>query len=52
MQLNNEQKRQYEKPSMKVVEMQHRSMLLVGSGGGMDPLSPFAPGNDPLNPEP
>ena len=48
MQLNNEQKRQYEKPSMKVVEMQHRSMLLAGSGNELDPLSPFAPGNDPL----
>ena len=27
-------KRFYEKPSMKVVELQQRSMLLAGSGGG------------------
>ena len=25
-------KKQYEKPSMKVVELQHRTMLLAGSG--------------------
>lgn len=28
------EKRQYEKPSMKVVVLQHRSMLLAGSGLG------------------
>ncbi len=28
------EKRQYEKPSMKVVELQQRSMLLAGSGLG------------------
>ena len=27
-------KKQYDKPSMKVVELQQRSMLLAGSGGG------------------
>lgn len=40
-------KRHYDKPSMKVVELQHRTMLLAGSGlnapsnypGGGDPFS-------------
>ena len=40
----------YERPSMRVVELKLRPQLLVGSGNGVDPLSPFAPGNDPLNP--
>ena len=40
----------YEKPSMKVFELKRQPQLLVGSGNGVDPLSPFAPGNDPLNP--
>ena len=43
-------KKMYEKPSMKVVLLKQRTMLLAGSGNGVDPLSPFAPGNDPLNP--
>ena len=43
-------KRMYEKPSMKVVLLQQRTMLLAGSANGVDPLSPFAPGSDPLNP--
>ena len=46
-------KKLYEKPSMKVFELKHRPHLLIGSGGGgLDPLSPFAPDNnpDPLNP--
>ena len=43
-------KKQYEKPSMEVVMLQQRTMLLAGSGNGVDPLSPFAPGSDPLNP--
>ena len=43
-------KRLYEKPSMKVVLLRQRTVLLAGSGNGVDPLSPFAPGNDPLNP--
>ena len=42
-------KKLYEKPTMKVVLLQHRAQLLAGSNG-VDPLSPFAPGNDPLNP--
>ena len=33
-------KRDYEKPSMKVVELQQRMMLLAGSNGtgGLDPM--------------
>ena len=43
------QKRKYEKPSQRVIELQHRTMILAGSGdGGLDPLSPFNPGIDPL----
>jgi len=42
-------KKQYQKPSMKVVLLQQRTMLLAGSNG-VDPLSPFNPGGDPLNP--
>jgi len=43
-------KKQYDKPSMKVVMLQQRTMLLAGSGNGVDPLSPFNPGGDPLIP--
>ena len=43
-------KKQYDKPSMKVVMLQQRTMLLAGIGNGVDPLSPFNPGGDPLNP--
>jgi hypothetical protein len=47
------EKRKYEKPSMKVFELNGRTRLLAGSGnGGLDPLNPFNPGNDPLNPTP
>ena len=42
----------YERPSMRVVELKRKPALLVGSGNGADSLSPFAPGSDPLNPEP
>ena len=42
-------RKEYDKPSMKVVLLQQRTMLLAGSNG-VDPLSPFAPGSDPLNP--
>lgn len=45
-------KRKYLKPAMRVYRLSDRARLLVGSGnGGLDPLSPFNPGNnDPLNP--
>ena len=39
----------YEKPSMKVFELKRQPQLLVGSSG-VDPLSPFNPGGDPLVP--
>ncbi len=42
-------KREYEKPSMKVVLLKRQPQLLAGSNG-VDPLSPFNPGGDPLNP--
>lgn len=42
-----ELRRKYEKPSMKVVLLRRQPQLLTGS---VDPLDPFAPGNDPLNP--
>jgi hypothetical protein len=41
-------KKQYEKPSMKVILLQQRTMLLAGSGNGVDPLSPFDNGGNPL----
>ena len=42
-------KKKYEKPAMQVFELKQQPQLLAGSNG-VDPLSPFAPGNDPLNP--
>ena len=43
-------KKQYEKPSMRTFELRQKPALLAGSNGGLDPLSPFNPGNtDPLN---
>jgi len=36
-------KKQYEKPSMKVVLLQQRTMLLAGSGG----TNPYTPDNNP-----
>ena len=36
---------------MQVYELRNRAMILAGSGGGgLDPLNPFNPGGDPLNP--
>ena len=44
------QKRTYVRPAMRVHELRMTPRLLVGSGdGGMNPLSPFNPGGDPLN---
>ena len=42
------QKKKYQKPTMEIVKLQQQPQLLAGSG--LDPLSPFTPGNDPLNP--
>ena len=39
-------KKEYERPTMQVVELKQQSTLLAGSGG-LDPLSPFAPDNNP-----
>lgn len=39
------EKRKYEKPSMKVYELHHRPQLLQMSG-----IDPYNPGGDPLNP--
>ena len=35
-------RRKYERPTMRVVELQHRTMILAGSGGfrGRDPYDP------------
>lgn len=41
-------KRDYEKPSMKVVELQQRTMLLAGSGGFNDPDN-YPDGGNPLS---
>ena len=40
------EKRQYEKPSMKVVELQQRSMLLAGS---LDKPSNYPGGGNPFS---
>lgn len=42
-------KRKYESPSWGVIEMRQGLKLLQASEGGLDPLAPFTPGNDPLN---
>ena len=42
-------KKKYKKPSMQVFELKQQPQILAGSNG-VDPLSPFAPGSDPLNP--
>ena len=43
------QKRTYVRPAMQVYELRETSRLLVGSGdGGMNPLSPFNPGGNPI----
>ena len=42
-------KKLYEKPSMQVFDLKQQPQLLAGSNG-VDPLNPFNPGGDPLNP--
>ena len=43
------EKRKYEKPAMRVLELQrHAPLICTSGGGGLDPLSPFNPGIDPL----
>lgn len=42
-------KRKYQKPAMQVFELREHARLLAGSGdGGLDPLSPFNPGTNPI----
>lgn len=43
-------KKQYEKPSMQVFELKQQTQLLAESNSEVAPLSPFSPGDDPLNP--
>ena len=47
-------KKDYERPSMEVVELKQQQQLLAGSsaGGGMNPNDPYTPGGDPFNPVP
>ena len=40
-------KKDYLKPTVQVVKLQHQTHLLAGS---VDPVDPFTPGGDPLNP--
>ena len=40
-------KKEYERPTMQVVKLQQQQQLLTGS---VDPVDPFTPGGDPLNP--
>ena len=42
-------KKEYEKPTTQVVQLKQQPQLLAGS---VDPVDPFTPGGDPLNPEP
>lgn len=42
-------KKKYEKPSLEVVVLKQQPQLLASS---VDPVDPFTPGGDPLNPEP
>ena len=42
-------RKKYESPTMDVVEVKQQAQLLAGSNG-VDPVSPFNPGGDPLNP--
>ena len=41
------EKRKYEKPSMKVYELQHRTQLLAGSGPDGGKFDPYQPGGSP-----
>ena len=47
-------RKDYEKPTMQVVEVRQQVQLLAGSAasGGMNPNEPYTPGGDPINPVP
>lgn len=52
MTTNDKMKRKYVKPAFRTVELQHRSMILAGSGGGgLGSPNRFNPGGDPLDDE-
>ena len=42
-------KREYEKPSIEVVELKQQSQLLAGSGGDIPGSDPFTPEPDPFS---
>ena len=43
-------KKDYERPSIEVVELKQQAQLLAGSGGGVNPNDPYTPGGNPFNP--
>ena len=43
-------KKEYERPSIEVVELKQQAQLLAGSGGGVNPNDPYTPGGNPFNP--
>ena len=43
------EKRKYEKPSQRVIELRQRSALLVGSSGDIPGSDPYTPDTDPFN---
>ena len=47
-------RKEYESPTMQVVEVKQQVQLLAGSAasGGMNPNDPYTPGGDPINPVP
>ena len=42
-------KKQYEKPSVEVVELKQRQQLLTGSSGDIPNSDPYTPGDDPFS---
>jgi hypothetical protein len=42
-------KKIYEKPTMQVIELQQRTMLLAGSNGDIPNNDPYTPDTDPFN---
>jgi len=43
------EKKKYEKPSQRVIELQHRTMLLAGSNGDIPNSDLYTPGSDPFS---
>ena len=42
-------RKQYEKPSMEVFELQQQQQLLAGSGGDIPGSDPYTPESDPFS---